>query len=1341
MRPNVCKSLGVRWEHALNNAMSCVAALRHAASRFPAFRPASRDKRFPPALRADIGTQILVRGFTSRKLVRSSVHRLQRCCAGGKSMRFVPFTSVPFRFFARHSSFPKFVAAARYLAVALFVLAAATSALSQSDRGTIAGTVLDSSGGAVTGATVTVKDAQTGVAYTATSGPTGGYRIPDVRVGAYTVSVAAAGFKTEEKTGVTVQVNTTASVDFVLQAGDVKETLTVVGDAPSVQTETSEIGTVVGSKQIEDLPFSINATGQSFLRSPETFVFLTPGTAGPGTNSDHASSGVFESKLSGGQNFSTEVILDGASTTRADSGSAFDQTAPSVEALSEFKVSTSTIGAEFGRTSGGVESFVTKSGTNSYHGTAFDLLRNDKLDANSWDNNFSGAPKPRDHQNDFGGSLGGPVRIPKLYNGHDKTFFFFSWEQYRNNQGTSQLSTVPTDKERSGDFSEILGADTGVINPCNNSHVFVGQIFDPSTTQTVTVNGQPVQCRTAFPGNKITTLSTVAQNILKFVPQANTASGTGGCPLVICNNFRFNSQKPIRDTTMTFRIDQNWGMKNKFFFSYSSRDQGVLNGNSLLPPPLDPNFSNSNFTHYERFGWDYTISTSLLNHLTVGLNRLSNFSRGESVTGVDWDKVLGIGNASGPVFPPIQFNTTISDPTFGIGYQNLSAANDDGNIPNSLVVAESVSWIKGRHSLRFGFDWRSYQFSRKSQANQSPTYQFFGYQTAFTPNNNKTGDPFASFLAGAPQEESLQVASVFPRWASDYYAGYVQDDFKIRKDLTLNLGLRYDVDTPRHEAHDAESVLDLTAPNTGNATIPISPAIPGALIYGAGASGAKTFYKDFGPRVGFAYAPDRLFGLFKQTVLRGGYSIYYAALTYSDFGNSLTSGATATPDFATTDKFSPVQSPDLGFPSYAPPSNNRDPALLNGQGGVQYVAPIYGRPGMVQNWSLEVQHQLATDLILSVGYIGMHSTRLHSNLAQVDSIDPKFLSLGTQLNNTVTSAAGQATLTSLGVTVPNWFVPLYGSSNDTVGQLLLPFPQYQSISSSCCLENIGQSTYNALQAKVERRFRNGLNLLASYTFSKTLTDADSTFPVFTGFNSNVFGAQNPHNLKAEKSVSYQDIPHAFVLSYLYELPAGPGKKLLNHGPASKVLGGWEVGAVHRYQKGSPLLFSAFATSAPFTGGNFRYSLNPGVPLLDPNHSSFNPFAPTGCKSDPNNKGNGTFIPVNPSNNFFNCAAFLDSNDTNLVANRGYIFGNAPLMDSGIRSPGYINEDFSILKKTTLSEGHSLIFKVDIPNGFNRHSFGAIDGNVTSGTFGVPGGSGHAVLNPPRQIQLTLRYQF
>src|SRR5713226_1134280 len=669
----------------------------------------------------------------------------------------------------------------RFLAVAIFVLVTASTALSQSDRGTIAGTVLDSSGAAVANATVTVTSAETGANYGATTGPTGGFRVQDVRVGTYDVSVSSPGFKIEKKTGVVVQVNSTASLEFSLQAGDVKETLTVLADAPAVQTETSEIGTVVTTRQIEELPLALNSTGQSHLRSVESFVFLTPGTVGPGTFSDGASggitgaSGIFESKISGGQNLGTEVILDGASIAHAELGPTFDENAPSVEAISEFKITTSTIPAEFGRTSGGVESFTTKSGTNSYHGTAFDLLHNDKLNAVPWNNISNGSNvKPRDHQNDYGGSLGGPVRIPKLYNGHDKTFFFFSWEQYKNNQGATSVTTLPTDAERSGDFSKELGASTGLTNPCDNTPILRGQIFDPSTASCPT--GFPGG-RIAFPGNKITSISPVAQKVLSFLTAHSNPNATD--PLK--NNFIFISTNPIRDTTMSFRIDQNWGNSNKFFFSYSSRDQEEFNGNQVLPAPLDVNFFKSRFSHYLRFGWDKTISSSLLNHFNVGFNRLVDPSRADSFTGQDWPKTLGIPNASGVLFPVFTFDAN----ALGIGYQGFSAGNFDIAIPNGLIVSDSVSWIKGRHALRIGFEWRASLLSRFNNTNTSPAYDFNYFQTAFAANDPLSGDAFASFLLGLPQDETAHFASVVPRWNQNYYGAYVQDDFKFRKNLTF----------------------------------------------------------------------------------------------------------------------------------------------------------------------------------------------------------------------------------------------------------------------------------------------------------------------------------------------------------------------------------------------------------------------------------------------------------------------------------------------------------------------------------------------------------------------------
>lgn len=1215
----------------------------------------------------------------------------------------------------------------RFILVAFFALITSATALPQSDRGAIAGTILDSSGAVVQGATIVATGVDTGAIYKATSTDTGAYRISNMQVGAYNITVTAAGFKVSDHKDFLVQVNTTSSLDITLQPGDVNETLTVLADMPTLQTETSDLGTIVDKRQIMELPLALG--GQGVLRAPEAFVFLTPGTTGPGSND--SSNGVFEAKLGGGQNFGNEVILDGASTARADSGSAFDQTAPSVEALQEFKVTTSTVPAAFGRTSGGVESFATRSGTNSYHGTAYDIFRNEDLNANSWFNNLQGQPRNLDRKNDYGGTFGGPVRIPKLYDGREKTFFFFSWEQYRQTQGSTITSTVPTDAERQGDFSSLLTTTSLGTNPCDGSTMFQGQIFDPSTTKTV--NGQ--QCRTAFPGNKIPTISTVAQNILKLIPEPTNKSASQ-------NNFILTSNNPILSTTMTFRIDQNLGAKHKLFFSYSSRDNENINGSPALPNPLDTTFFSSFFTHYARVGWDFFFSPTLFNHLNVGLNRVNSNSIATSVNGTDWDKAIGLTGASGPTFPPIAFNNDNQ------GLSSFGSPNADDDVVNSLVVSDSISWIRGRHTLSFGMDWRAFQFSVIDQSHQSPSIGFDIAQTAAEPGQGKsTGDPFASFLVGAPASVSLAVRSRQPRFVSNYYALYVVDDFKARRDLTFNLGLRYDIETPRHESSGAQSVFDPNAPNVG--LTPGSGAIgfngiplPGALIFGGtgsgrsgtNASGAATYHKDFAPRLGFSYSPEALFGKLHRTVLRGGYGIYYAPLTYGDFGQALTDGFTASPSF--NGVFAPALLLDSGIPAFPPPPN-LDPSQDNGGsgggfGGVTYLAPSYGRPGMVQNWDLEIQHQFTTDLILSVGYVGNHGTHLRSSLAQINNLNPRFFSLGNALNAPIDSS----TAATLGINPPfQQFETLYGPGN--IAQALRPFPQYQSINTDCCLENLGQSTYNALLAKLERRFHNGLNLLASYTYSKTLTDADSALPAFVAFSGGG-SVQNSYNLNSEKALSYQDIPHTFVVSYIYELPVGKGKKFLNKsGAVDRVLGGWQIGGVQRYQSGQPLAFGC-ATGVPSYDGCIRFNRVPGQPLLSPTASSFDVgkvFLNGGAGCTENS--DGTFSSPAGVATYWNCAAFIDPNAANLVAARGYAFGNMPRIIGSVRSQGYVNEDFSIIKRMSLFESHSLILKAELFNAFNRHVFTRPDTGLQDGTLGTSFGT----VNGPRNVQFTLRYDF
>ena len=1216
----------------------------------------------------------------------------------------------------------------------LFLLISGIS-VAQSDRGSIAGTVVDSTGAAVSSASVVARGTATGSVYKTVTTPEGAYRIADIALGSYDVTVEAAGFKSTIQRGVQVQIGTVSALNITLQPGDVKEEVTVLADAPTLQTESTDIGNVVDRKEIIELPLALG--GQGVLRAPEAFVFLTPGTTGPGTGDNN--NGVFQAKLAGGQNFGNEILLDGASTARADSGSSFDQTAPSVEALQEFKITTSTIPADFGRTSGGVESFATRSGTNSYHGVVYDIFRNEDLNANTWFNDFnlgalesgfiqppSGTTlqaaraqfvRPLDRKNDYGGTFGGPLRIPKLYDGHDKTFFFFSWEQYRQTQGTNAQSTVPTVAERTGDFSDRLGgplldgSGNPVINPCDGSQVLQGQIFDPTTTQTV----GGVQCRTAFPGNKVP-ISAVAQNVLALVPQPTSNA--------LKNNFTFVRHNPILSTTMTFRIDQNLSDKSKLFFSYSSRDNENINGQPALPQPLDTTFFSSFFTHYERVGWDYFISPTLMNHLNVGLNRVNSNSVAGAVNGTDWDAAIGLKGASGPTFPPMSFNGNYS-------YSGYGDPNADDDVINGLVVADSVSWQRGRHNLHLGLDWRASQFSVIDKSHQSPSINFSPGQTAFQPSqSSSTGNEYASFLLGVTDSASLAVRSEQPRFNSYYYGAYIQDNFKVSNSLLLTLGVRYEVETPRKEANGDTFNFAPTLANPG------ATGVLGAMVFagtGPGRSGrsgtwAKTWLKDVAPRLGFSYAPDFLH---RNTVFRGGYGIYYAGLDYADFGQALTDVFTASPSFASSDNFTP--SPlllDSGIPPFPPPPN-LNPAQDNGGsgggfGGITYVAPSYGRPGMVQNWSFEVEHQITTDLILNIGYVGQHATHLRSSLAQINNLNPKFFSLGNALTQPIDA-------NSVGVNPPfPQFTTLYGPG--TVAQALRPFPQYQSINTDCCLENLGQSTYNGLLASLQRRFHNGLNLLASYTWSKTLTDADSALPAFAGFSGGGF-AQNSYNLNGEKSISYQDIPQTFVVSYVYELPIGPNKKYLSHGGAAgKVLGGWEVGGVQRYQSGQPLALCC-ATSIPAFDGSIRFNRVPGQSLRSSGSFNFANaffFGGSGCSASSTGQLSGG------GNQYFNCAAFVDPNaPVSSVPGTPYGFGDMPRITGEVRSDGYVNEDFSIIKRTSINERMNLVLKAELFNAFNRHVFSRPDSGPYDGTFGVPFGT----VDTPRNVQFTLRFEF
>ena len=1219
----------------------------------------------------------------------------------------------------------------------LLLAPVALSAHAQTNRGQIAGNVFDATGAAVPDATVTAKSLDNGSVYTAKSSGAGNYRFPSIALGRYTITTEATGFKQQVNTGVEVRVGTTTSLDINLTAGGATDTVTVSANAPTVEAESSDVGGTVTDRQIIELPLALGGVGN--LRSPEAFAFLIPGTAGPGTG--NSNNGIFISKIGGGQNFGNEVLLDGASQTRSENGSSFDEEALSVEAISQFKITTSTPAAEFGRTSGGIENFVTKAGSNTVHGSVFGIFRNEALDANDWFNNGRAAyyrstgdtvdainnRRPLDKQYDFGISAGGPAVIPHIYNGRDKTFGFFSWEQYRLTSGGVAVSNVPTVAERGGDFSDrLIGGPNGQINPCDGTAILNGQIFDPSTTRTV--NG--IRCRNAFAGNRImpSSFSAAGQKIANYFPTPTNGALIG--------NYSLASSSVTYNTTYTIRVDQNLGSNDKLFGSYSSRENTRNNPPNLtLPSPVDPNTQTQDFiTHFGRAGWDHIFTSTLLNHLNLGFNRSNSINGSiEAGTGVNYNPQLGTPFISG--FPRVDVG----------GYVSLSRNQDGDNIDNGIRINDAVSWQIGRHSIKAGVDYRYQQYSPIAQDNINGYLSFQANQTKASQTGsyqNGTGNGFASLLIGQGDYASSTVPSHQPKWISNYWAGFLQDDFKVSNSLVLNIGIRYDVDQPRREAKNNTSNFSTTAIDPKNGR-------PGALVFGTTCTDcntrwADTWYKDIAPRIGFAYSPASLQNKF---VLRGGFSTLYAPLQYSDFGGSEITGYSV-PTIQSSDGFDPAYAVDGGVkPSVI--GTNLDPSFWDsGDANAptsfsNYIKPSYGRPAQVNQWNLQIQQELAKDLILTVGYIGSAGSHLKSGIENLNNISKSNFGRGDALVN--------YDLADNGVGSP------YTGFNGNVQQALRPFPQYGFIATDCCLQNVGHSSYEALIASLERRFHDGLSVTASYTWSKDITNADSALP---GTNGGVAQEQDPFDSKSQKSLSIQDIPNTFVSSFLYELPFGENKHFLNlhNSIARSLISGFEVGGVLRYQSGQPESFGG-ATGIPGWDNFIAFTRVPGSQLAsNARKGHIDPFRNLKAGGvvngpDPNvdSEFNGLFRRDNPGYTALQGApAFYDQNsgpNRQLRAvqsgtcptcdNGGFLFGDIPRVTGELRNYRYNNEDFSFLKKTPLSEGVTFFLKVEMLNAFNRHIFSTPSLNPYDNFFGVPTGT----IDGSRKVQLTARFQF
>jgi Carboxypeptidase regulatory-like domain len=1197
-----------------------------------------------------------------------------------------------------------------YIAFAMAFAAVGPSQMcaQSSNEGALAGTVTDPAGNGVAGALVTAANVATGQSSKITATAEGQFRFPVLAIGNYTVSVSAPGFKTAQRKDVAVQINSTTSLDIDVAVGSSSETVTVNAEAPQLQTESSDVGTVVTPRQVLDLPLSTNGAA---IRNSQDFVFLTPATYGTGTNG-----GTFEGGVSGGQAFGSEILFDGASLQVESFGDGFaNEILPSVESTGEFKVLVGGIPAIYGRTTGGVQSYSSKSGTNSFHGGAFELFRNTDLDANTWFNNLSravngpnaGNATPADKKNNYGVLLGGPVWIPKVYDGRNKTFFFFAWEQFRQNQGYANLITIPTQANLAGDFSQNLTTTPLGVNPCDGSIIYQGQIFNPATTKTLP-NG--TQCRTAYPGNIIPSgLSTVSQAIASYIPKPTNDNLT--------NNYNFTGSYPIISTTETIRIDQSFGANNKVFGSYNVRDN-VRNNNigGLLQLPVTSFLTFQDLpTHLVRIGYDHIFSPTFLNHGLFAYTRVLNKEAFITATqGKDWSSIVGLPGGSGPLFPGIGINS--SSGLDSVNFGNIEPLSNQGYnskiSDNSFALLDSVSLTKGRHNLSIGGEFR-YELSISGFVSlTNGNFNFTREQTAATvASSASTGNGVASFLLGQVQNVYGTNSLVTVHNVGHYYATYIQDEFKYNRDLNLSLGLRYNVDMPFKEGKNIGSQFEPNVVNPATGT-------DGALVFsgsGPGRSGLSSrwvnvYYKNVQPRVGLTWSPSFLN---HQTVVSATYNILTAGIFewqqiyagipagYSLTGqvNNIASPFIPAELLDTSSTPSPVVNPGVyGVPSSGT-AVNYSPSQLNNQ-TIPWNQRGFGRPGFYQTWSATVQQQVATDLIFTLGYLGSRGTHLPSNQLSVNNINPSNFALGAALND-------QATL-----------LP-YPSFAGTLAQSLRPYPQYSTINTAAYGENEGQLSYNAMTAKLERRYRNGLNLLASYTWSKIITDTGNIIGGSLGgaYTANV---QNPFDMKAEKAVSPENTPQIFVLSYLYDLPFGRNKMFLNNNKAlNYIVGGWSVTGIQRYQDGQPIGFGS-ATGVPGWNNNIRWNLT-GVPIQT------------------TARRNGSFNPAIAGQNlWYNRAAFTDPN-ANVTAATGlpYAFGNKPAYQDNDRSFAYLEEDFGLIKRTPITESVDIQFRAEFFNAFNRHVFGGPDSNPFDSGFGTVGG----LNNSPRQGQLTLRLEF
>lgn len=1201
--------------------------------------------------------------------------------------------------FNRCSRFPAIQQCAfRVLALCLVMGAGASALLGQSTNSSITGSVLDASGAPVPQAEVTLTAQATGEQIRFTTGGDGLFDFPNLQAGAYELRVSARGFGNYVQGGIILNINQQARRTVSLKVGSQIQTLQVSSNISPLNFDNAEVKGTINPQTIAALPLIVGGN----LRSAAAFVVLEPGVTAPSGFPDDA-------RVNGGVHYGDEAVIDGVSLQDgANSQSGMDEALYdhplSPESVSEVSVLGSNYQPRYGATTASVITTVTKSGTNQYHGTLYEHLRNTDLNARQF-----GVPnRPEDIENDFGGNIGGPLTfIPGLRHftssANNKTFFFVNYDGFRIRGGaTTQILTLPPMQERTGDFSDWVDSSGNLI-----------PVYDPATTQANPNfnSSQPVgpnnlpYLRKQFMGcngnqpNVICSSDPRLQNSLaaqwfKFLPAPTyqTLSANYVVPTPVPNSTNGEG------TLLDIRVDDNLGSKDHFaaIVHYHGSFLPVV---SELPLPISTTAPYGvNYSFLDRFAWDHSFSPSVVNNFNFGYNDIWTITSClDNSYASQLPQISGVPNHNFP--PALNF----------ADFQSLGCNQFYHSARPDYIPNDELSVVRGSHLINAGGEYRAGGAFSTSNNNGSGTFNFSRLNTGLIGINS--GSDIASFLLGMVDNANVNDQTVHSTYNFDKYLSlHVGDTWKITHKMTLDLGLRWDRSTPTLEKYNHLSFFDPLGTNPGAGNRLGSLAFAGTE-WGSASFGArypeKVWNRGFAPRVGLVYAVTQ------KTVVHTGYGIFYQQAYYPGWndGESL-DGFNASPSFSSgLGGMDAAFLLSQGFPQNYPHPPLIDPSADNGQGVTMYRPFDANRLPYTQQWNLTIEHQFTNNFYISAGYIGNKGTRLLSNVAPLNALNPSLLSMGQQLFDQF--QPGQTSLDGVAAPYANW--ASQSTCAPTVAQALLPYPQYCSPLAGEN-ENAGSSIYNSFQLKAEKRYSHGVWLLGSYTDSKLLSNTDDVQVNSVG------GAQgqviSPFQRSRNKSLSSEDIPQTLSVAAIYALPFGRGQRFLNTGGAfGKLVSGWQVSSIFRASSGIPFYIRSSQCNVPsqFAAACIP-ALLPGADPFAQSKSNFNPGLP-----------------------LLNAASFESPNSFN------FYLGQGPRV-SNIRGFGYHNQDLGLSKNTQISERMSLEFRGEFFNVWNWHSFvcqqfcagaQAFNDDVSSPNFGVWNGS----VSAPRNIQLSMKLAF